>query len=264
MTELFLIKLGGSLITDKTKPFTANLKIIKQLAREIHEIREKYDIKLIVGHGGGSFPHTSAHKYQTQKGIVNKESYRGIAVVQNDASKLNRIIVDELIKAGENAISIQPSACCLTKKGRIIEWYLEPLKKILEYNMLPIPYGDVCVDLEQGCSIISTEEILSCLAKNLEAKKIIMCGKVDGVFSGQPNDSESKLIPEITPDNFENIKRYLSGSEGTDVTGGMILKVQQSLELAKLGFETQIINASIPGNLLRALKGERIGTIIRK
>ena len=64
---LILLKLGGSLITDKTKPYTANIPVIKRLAREIHEAREEKDINLIVGHGGGSFPHVSAKKYQTHK-----------------------------------------------------------------------------------------------------------------------------------------------------------------------------------------------------
>ncbi|MBL7159986.1 MAG: isopentenyl phosphate kinase family protein [Candidatus Aenigmarchaeota archaeon] len=260
---LFLIKLGGSLITDKTKPYTARFETITRLAKEIHQAREEGEFGLIVGHGGGSFPHTSAKKYQTQDGVIDDESYKGMAVVQHEAGALNRIIVGELIKSGERAISFQPSTLCLTKGGEIVYWFMDPLKKILEFDMLPVPYGDVGIDLEKGCSIISTEELLCYLAKNLDAKKVIMCGNVDGVLSGDYKNPLSKVIPVITPGNFEDIKKHLGGSDGTDVTGGMLMKVEKSLNLTKFGFEVQIINGDVPGNLLKALKGEQIGTIIK-
>ena len=46
----------------------------------------------------------------------------------------------------------------------------------------------------------------------------------------------------------------------TDVTGGMLGKIS---ELLKSGVEAKIINAQIPGNIARALKGEKFGTTIK-
>lgn len=264
--DLILVKLGGSLITDKSKPYTANMSIIKRLAKEIHEARQEKEISLIVAHGGGSFPHVSAKKYQTQKGIINEKSYEGIAVTQNDAAKLNRIIVDELLKAGENAISIQPSSVVIAKNSRIIEWDIKVIEKLLEYNLLPIPYGDVGIDIEKGCCVLSTEEVLTYLAKKLKANLIIMAGNVDGVFTADPiKNKNANFIPVVDSKNFEEIKKYLKGSYGTDVTGGMLLKVEKMLELAKQGFEIEIINATKPEYLKRVLLGERdLGTTIKK
>ena len=93
MENLILVKLGGSLITDKNKPFTPRHDVINRLAREIHEAKEEKHLKVIVGHGGGSFPHKPAKDYRTNEGIVNGQSFKGIALVQDAASKLNRIIV---------------------------------------------------------------------------------------------------------------------------------------------------------------------------
>jgi len=264
MKVLVLIKLGGSLITDKNKPFTPRIDTIKRVAKEIHEARGEKNFDLIVGHGGGSFPHVSASKYKTQKGIVNKESYKGIAVVQNDAARLNRIVVDELLKAGEKAISIQPSACCIAENSKIVEWNLTPIKKMLEYGLLPVPYGDVGLDTRQGCCILSTEEVLGYLGKNLQAKIFISAGIVDGVFTRDPQkDSNAKFIPEIKQDNFEKIKYMLGGSAGIDVTGGMFHKVEELVELTKFGIESVIVNADRPNILKRALLGEKLGTLIR-
>lgn len=264
MEDIMLLKLGGSLITDKTKPFTPRLDVIKRLAKEVHEARTR-GVKLIIGHGGGSFPHKPAKDYRTNEGMINKESCKGISLVQDAASRLNRIIVNSLIEAGENAISVQPSAALVAEQGRIKEWYLESVKEMLKHNLLPVPYGDVALDIKQGCSIISTEEILNYLAKNLGSKKIILVGIVDGVFTSDPQkDSSAKLIKEINTENYQEIKKYLGGSAGIDVTGGMLHRVERIFELTKLGVEADIINGEKEGYLKRALLGEKgLGTIIK-
>ena len=260
MNELIFLKLGGSLITDKLKPYTLRQDTIRRIAKEIHEARQEEKIKLIVGHGGGSFPHQSATKYMTNKGIINEESYRGIAIVQKDASKLNKIIVNVFIDRGENAISVQPSSAVLCSNIRIIQWDIEPIKKMLKFNLLPVPYGDVALDLKQGCCIISTEEILTFLAKKMNCKKIILAGKTDGVL-----DSDGNIIKKITNTNFKKIKKYLKQSDGTDATGGMMHKVERILEFAKYGITSQIINGNIEGNIKKALLGnEKIGTIVER
>lgn len=264
MPELILLKLGGSLITDKSKPFTERREVIDRLSCEIHEARKETGISLVVGHGGGSYPHKPASEYHTQKGVTGQESYRGIAEVQDAAARLNRIVVDSLIKAGENAMAVQPSAATLSEDGRITEWFTRPIEKLLEYGMLPVVYGDVGIDTKKGCCILSTEELLRHLCERLGAKRVIMCGKTDGVFTSDPNkDSSAKHIPDITQENFQEIRGYLSESDGIDVTGGMVHKIEQALELSKKGAETEIINGNKPGNLKAALLGERnLGTLI--
>lgn len=271
MTELILMKLGGSIITEKDKPFTERLDTIQRLAKEIHEARQEKKFRLVVGHGGGSYPHVPASQFHTNEGVVNKKSYEGIAKVQDAASRLNRIIVRELINAGENAMSIQLSSCSIAENGRIKEMHIEPVKMLLDYNMIPVPYGDVGLDRKMGCCILSTEEILNYLTKNFmhdekyRVSRVVICGRVDGVFTGDPDSPGVKLIPEITPQNIHEVGDYLAGSSGIDVTGGMKHKVESMLELAKRGITSEIINATKPGMVKRALLGERgLGTVIKK
>ncbi|MCJ7816299.1 MAG: isopentenyl phosphate kinase [Candidatus Aenigmarchaeota archaeon] len=264
MKNLFFVKLGGSLITDKSRPFTEKPDVIRRLASEIHNARKK-GLKIVIGHGGGSYPHEPATKYQTHKGLISKESTKGLALVQDAASRLNRIVVKALLDAGENAISVQPSSFCIAKNIKIVDGYTKPIEKMLESGMLPVVYGDVGMDLGQGCCILSTEEIFSFLAKTLKPERIIMAGKVDGVFTADPNnDKSAKIIPEITQKNFPRIKKYLTSSDGIDVTGGMLHKVELCLDLAKTGAQCEIMNGLNPGNLEKALSGQRdLGTVIK-
>ena len=263
MAGLVLLKLGGSLITDKGKAETANLAAISRLAKEIHEARNAGGFKIVVGHGGGSFPHRAADKYQTQKGVKGKESYRGIALVQDAAARLNRITVKSLLDAGENAISIQPSACMVTEGGLITDGYLKPIERALDFDMVPVPYGDVAFDLKQGCSIISTERILSFIARKVGATRIVIAANEEGVWEDFPQ--KKKLVGEITPRNFPLIKRHLQGSGDVDVTGGMLHKVERMLDLANVtGADVVIVNGSVPGRLKDALLGKNvIGTVVR-
>ncbi len=265
MEDLILVKLGGSLITDKTKPFTAREDIINRLAKEIHEARKEAKVKLIIGHGGGSFPHEPAKEYRTDLGFVSKDSYKGVAKVQNAASDLNRIIVNSLLEAGENAISIQPFATFVAEEGIIKYWYTQSLEYMLKFDMLPVVYGDVAMDVRKGCTIISTEEILNHLARQFNSKRIILVGITDGVFDKDPNKfKDAKRIPEINSGNYKEIRGHLGGSAGIDVTGGMAHKVDKMFELIKFGVEIEIINGEREGFLKRALLGEKgLGTIIR-
>ncbi len=264
MKKVILVKFGGSLITDKSKPYSENRKVIKDLAKELHSIRKKINTLFIVGHGGGSYPHVPALKYKTAEGVVNKSSYKGIAEVQDAAARLNRIVTQELINVGENAISLSPSSFMVTKNRRPGVAFLKPLLKVLEFDMLPVIYGDVVFDEKLGCSILSTELILNFLALKVKNKyrieRIIYCGVTNGVY-----DKKGKTIVNINSKNYPHYIREILGSEGIDVTGGMTHKVKESLKVSsKLGIKIVIINSLIKNELTRAVFDKRIsGTYIK-
>lgn len=262
--NLIFLKLGGSLITKKNIPFKENKSVIKRLAQEIHTARKKQDFKLIIGNGGGSYPHVPAQKYKTKQGIINQKSIKGIAEVQDAASRLNRIMVRALLDAGENSVSIQPSSVCLAKNSKIIEFYLKPLKSLLEKNMIPVIYGDVILDLTKGCCIASTEELFVFLAKKLKPKKIIWAGAVDGVFEQNPCfNKKIKLFSEISLKNYQQIKTGVGSSAGIDVTGGMAHRIEKCIELAETGVKSYIINGLAQNRVKHALAEKKIkGTII--
>ena len=264
MDNLILIKLGGSLITDKRKSFIVRLGIIRQLCGEIHEARKYETLNLVIGHGGGSFPHVPAKKYKTQEGLVGKDSIRGIAEVQDAASKLNRIVVEEFLRAGEDAISFSPSSFLTTENGKIKKAFLDSLLHGLELGMLPVVYGDVTFDTNKGCNILSTEEILNFLALKLKSSyksvRIIYCGTTDGVY-----DEKGKTVKVLTPLKFKKIKSVLGKSDGIDVTGGMIHKVKKALWIAGKSIPTVIINGTRKNELTNVIKGKSAkGTYITK
>ena len=77
MTICFL-KLGGSLITDKDKTDTPNLARLAKISEEISKaLHDKPDLRLIIGHGSGSFGHHAAKIYHTRDGVKTMTDWRG-------------------------------------------------------------------------------------------------------------------------------------------------------------------------------------------
>lgn len=255
--QLIFIKIGGSLITDKTKPYTLNERALDIICEEIKRAQE-LGKQLIIGHGAGSFAHIPAKKYQTHKGVMNDESYRGIAVVADVAAQLNRIVIKKLLEKGVNAVSVSPLSMMTAENHKLKTLSTKSIEQLLRLGLLPVVYGDVVLDTKVGCTVYSTEKILGYLALHLKKKgyrieKIIHCGQTNGVY-----DADGKTIPLITQKNIETFRPTLTGSHGTDVTGGMEHKVEETLLLAQAGIPGLIIDGIEHGTLSRAVAGEEV------
>lgn len=262
MNTLILIKLGGSVITDKKRQYAVREKNITRLAREIRLAIKKSNLKLIVGHGAGSFAHIPASIYRTKEGIINKKSVFGASVTEEAAKMLNAIVVKKFISEKVSVYSFSPGSCLISNTKVYIKSYFEPVKKALEIGIVPIVYGDVILDKKIGFTIFSTEKILSILARELKNDykiKIIYVTDVDGVLGGK-----GTVIPQIIKSNFIKLKSGITGAKGVDVTGGMLHKVEEALDLyGRTGIKTQIINGLKKGRLRKAMLGQGVlGTIV--
>lgn len=263
ISRLVFLKLGGSLITDKSRPRTARLDVIDRLAREIAEaLREAPEVHLVIGHGAGSYGHISAKKYATRQGVSTPEEWCGFTEVWWDASALNRLVVESLRKTDLPALAFSPSASVIARDGEVMSWNLTPVELALRADLLPVIFGDVIFDLQRGGTILSTEDLFSFLARHLRPERILLAGIEPGVWADYPQ--RTKLIKDITPENFPEIARALRGSAAIDVTGGMASKVRQSLQLVQEldGLEVSIFSGEEEGSVRESLLGKKHGTTI--
>ncbi len=261
--NIILLKLGGSLITNKDIPKSPRMDMIHDLAHEIYSIKKIMpDVKIILGHGSGSFGHTPAKEFNTRKGVVTAAEWLGFSEVWWQAASLNHIVLKALHQVNLPAITFPVSSSTITRDGRLISLNLKPVQAALAKNLLPVFYGDVTFDSHRGGTILSTEDIFSHLAVSLRPDKILLAGIEQGVWSDYPQ--RTQLIQEITQNNFNQVFPQLKGSEATDVTGGMVSKVQAMLTLIEQipHLEVQIFSGAPPENLTRVLLGESLGTKI--
>ena len=276
MKELVFLKLGGSLITDKTQPYTPLLDMMDDLALQIATTLQSHpNLRLVIGHGAGSFGHVAASEYKTRDGYPrpsplahrerdqNEENYwEGFAEVWYQASSLNRYVMKALHKANVRAISLPPSSSVIASEGNVSVWETTPIRMALSSRMVPVIFGDVVFDEIRGGTILSTEDLFMHLARALSPERILLAGLESAVWQDFP--ARTKKLEKITPSTFDEISAGIGKAEGADVTGGMESKVKQMLELIENNHELtiQIFSGTEPGNIVRALTGEMLGTVI--
>ena len=230
--EIIFLKLGGSLITDKDKPYTPRLDKLKELALEIKTVLDSNPgLLMILGHGSGSFGHTSAKKYDTRNGVQTVEQWHGFAEVKYQAAELTRYVIESLLKAGLPAISIHPSSSMVSDNRIIIHHNILAIRKALAVNLLPVVHGDVAFDESLGGTILSTEDVFSFLAEQFSPRRILLAGIEAGVWADFP--ARTELVKQIHLSDYEKMRAGIGGSASTDVTGGMKAKVEEMLELIK-------------------------------
>jgi isopentenyl phosphate kinase len=261
--KLVFLKLGGSLITVKDQPRTPRPDVLERLASEIAEARSQDPhLRLLLGHGSGSYGHVPASQYNTRQGVSTAAGWQGFVEVWHQAAELNHLVMHSLAKAGLPALVFPPSATVTARAGKVESWNLESLRAALSHHLIPVVYGDAVFDTDLGGTILSTEELFSYLASQLKPHQLLFAGLEPGVWADYP--SNTRPLTEITPSSYPQIASDLTGSAATDVTGGMLTKVQQILSLLgeQPGLTAAIFSGETPGNIRQALLGMSPGTLL--
>ena len=251
--SLIILKIGGSVITEKSSISRARDAEIDRISHEIAAFCKDSDSQIILVHGAGSFGHPQAMKYRLNEGFDAQGAY----LTHVSVKLLNSKVVESLNNAGVHALPVHPLSSCLLENGKLIDFQLGQIKVMLEKGVIPVLHGDVVMDRTKGASVLSGDRIIPYLALSLKASKIGAGSDVDGVL-----DEKEAVIRKITPFNLLDLKKSIKGSGSTDVTGGMLGKVSELLELAGKGVESRIFNASRKGMVSRFLYGEDVGTLI--
>lgn len=293
--EFILLKLGGSLITDKDTPYTPKTSTLARLAREIRQFLEAQpSARLLLGHGSGSFGHVAAQQYHTRDGVFADdmsepeskasqlsrgihaqnqeilkskmanatEYWRGFAEVRYQAAELNRYVIQALRKENLPALPFPPSATLVSAARRAALTNILAMRKCLDARLLPVVYGDVAFDETLGGTILSTEDVFAILVDELPVTRILLAGIEPGVWEDFP--MRKKLARQMRRAEYESIRKGVQGSVSADVTGGMKSKVEGMFALVERHqqLSAQIFSAEEAGALTRALRGENVGTLL--
>jgi isopentenyl phosphate kinase len=262
------IKFGGSVITDKTGQEAADILTIRSLAADLLQARTlNPQLRIILGHGSGSFGHLYAARYGIHRGLADDADWHGFALTAGAALRLNRIVVDTLLDVGLPALSLQPSASLRADGGHLSEWDTAPIGRALDHGLLPVIHGDVAFDAQQGSTIISTESLLTHLALHttMRPAHLVLVGE-DAVYTSDPRlNPHAERVPRIDPSNIDQILHHVGDSHALDVTGGMRSKVELMWRLVQAlpGLEVRLIGPH-PGLLATVLCQEPVdaGTLI--
>ncbi len=260
-SRLILIKLGGSVITFKDKPLSANYSAINNISK----ILGRLEIPIIIVHGGGSYGHYWSVKFDMHTKLQTYDPH-GISIVHSSMVTLNNIIVGALEQHRLNPYGISPSSLLLNghpNSNKIFE-----LKKMTENNIMPVTYGDAVYIKNNKYSIMSGDFLMTVLSTILNPSKIIFAINVDGLYN---NLIDKKIIKEIKIENKKTYKKnqkmiinLTDNLNIDDVTGGIKRKVEEATKIAKTGKDVIFINGLNPLQIQKVVEDKNFkGTIFK-
>ncbi|MEM0484870.1 isopentenyl phosphate kinase [Pyrobaculum aerophilum] len=207
---MYVIKFGGSAITDKTKPLTYRRGRISAVAAEI------MGKPAALIHGAGSF----AHPHVKAFGL----SPLGISLTKAALRRLTAYVVEELAQAGVFAVPVEPSDVFWERalvRGEVIT-------HAIKHGMYPLLHGDI-VPSDDGYTVISGDDIAVELVKLLKPKAVIFLMDADGIYTAPPGTPGARKIERLIGDVD------VEGTAGVDVTGGIRKKIEAGLAIARMG-----------------------------
>jgi isopentenyl phosphate kinase len=246
-----IIKLGGSVITDKRLAFKADYRSMNRIARELATVRDR----LILLNGAGSFGHIPVKRYGLDKGF-SAEKIRSFARTKLQLLRLQEMLVSVLSSHGIPVVPCSPSSFMMARSGRLCAAELAPINKFLELGLVPLFGGDLVTDLDRGWRVVSADQMAAWIAPRVGASTIIYGTDVDGLYSSDPKLCKDALLLEtLSCREIRGIAGSTLGSRMPDVTAGMRGKLLEAEHAAKKGVEVVIMNLRRPENLHPILKG---------
>ena len=239
-----VVKLGGSLVSDKRRDFSYRAEAVASIARAI----SASGVNAVVVHGGGAFGHPVAKKYHLSSRSASRSS-QGVSETRRAMLDLNIRICDSFISEGLHPYTFSPFPLLAAAGGKGASW----LRGIMSAGLTPVTFGDVVHD-KTGFRILSGDVIALLLSKLLRAQRCVFVMDVDGVMGPKG------LLRSIDESGAARLE--LSRSE--DATGGIGLKVGEALKIASAGTEVAFVSGFRPSEFSKALKGLSFhGTTVR-
>ena len=223
-----VLKLGGSVITDKDSPETldeaaldAALDAVADAWRDGGDSRGQGN--LVIVHGGGSFGHHYADRYGVSRTAGTRDP-EAIRAIHGAMKRLNTAVVDALASVDVPVLPVHPMSAADRDGSGDLTLPTGGVETMLKEGFVPVLHGDGVVHADEGVTVLSGDEVVVALADALGADRVGVCSAVEGVY-----DEDGDVIRRI--ETFDGAAGALGGSDATDVSGGMTGKVRVLLDL---------------------------------
>ncbi len=245
MMMLILVKIGGSVITDKNVYRRFKDGTCKKIIHRLSGINEE----MIVTHGAGSFGHIIAKKSGFPRRFKKEDVY-DFSTVHKDVLDLNTRVTGIMLEEGLSPISIPTQSIYRSRTPDLSDF-----QKYMSLGFTPVGMGDVI--LRSGIvKIISADDLLVALSAVFKPDLVIFMTDVDGIYDNDPKTfCNAKLLRSI--DGKIAFSHVMN-----DVTGGMMAKYEKILSIRKHAGKVVVLNGNKPERLNDIGNKDFIGTVI--
>ena len=113
------------------------------------------------------------------------------------------------------------------------------MKVMLENDVLPIVNENDTVSVTE-LMFTDNDELSGLIAQMMQAETLILLSNIDGIYDGHPDDPESKIIPEVSPNT--DLSQYIKEEKSAFGRGGMHSKYTTAQKVQKTGIRVIIAN----------------------
>ncbi|MFX1299703.1 MAG: isopentenyl phosphate kinase [Promethearchaeota archaeon] len=222
--DLTIIKLGGALITDKSKPYTLQKRVLKQVTKEIADVLGP----CVIVHGAGSFGHVPVIKRKLYDGFKGVAQLPDLSQTMLEMFELRMAVTKSLQEVGLAPVVFLPSNIFFMTNGEISGHFSGGYRQYLSLGMTLVFSGDMCADTQRGFSVCSGDKVVQLLSLLLHPKHVIFATDVAGIFTANPKiDPKAELIPEIALSRIHEFEKMADEAATPDITRGMRGKLDE-------------------------------------
>lgn len=245
MARPALVKLGGSLLTDKASEASFRRAQARRLVNEV----AKAQVPCVLLHGAGSFGHPQAKRHRIGQVHAKPD---GVAEVLAAVALLHAEVLNLAAAAGLRPFSV-PLTGAHGDGDDLAELPTAEANRALDEGFTPVLHGTLVRDHRLGWRVASADELMAHLAAEVHPRLAVFATNVDGVYDRDPEAPGATLLPKVTPRTTFNGQR----GAGDDVTGRMQGKLRHAFAVAQ-HCPTLIVNGGVRNRLLDALRGKTI------
>jgi glutamate 5-kinase len=241
-----ILKIGGSLITDKAREGVFREDCARRLAEEI----SAFGRAVLLLHGTGSFGKPPARRFGYMHGLLSRDQAAIVSQVEAVLEDLRGQFLRVLRGAGVASCPLSPSALFSTRRGALSWCEAGPVVRMLTHGICPVISGGIVADEESGFAVLSSDVMAARLALALTPCRLVLATDVPGLIDHDAGSTAPNVVTENDSRLLARIER-----RADDVTGAMEGKLKAGFEAARGGVDVHLVDGRVPGRVLRVLDG---------
>lgn len=246
-----VVKVGTNVLTNKDNRILG--PVLRELVRQISVLYER-DILVVLVSSGSAI----AGKEILGETAITEKSIRRQVYSSVGQPRMMRHYYSLFHDYGMRCAQV-----LATKRdfdpGKHRENMINCYEGLLSEGVIPIANEDDAVSLTMSM-FSDNDELASLVAELLDADRLIILSDTDGLFTGHPDDKNSRRLHEVTVD--QNVEHYVKAStkkEG-EGRGGMASKLKIAKGTAKKDIPTYIANGKRENVIVDIIDNKAVGT----
>ncbi|MGJ8592113.1 MAG: glutamate 5-kinase [Aquaticitalea sp.] len=246
-----VVKVGTNVLTNKDNRILN--PILNELVRQIAVLYERDIMVVLVSSGSAIAGKEILGKTKIKEKSIRRQVYSSVGQPRM-MSRYYNLFHDYGMRCAQ---------VLATKRdfdpGKHRENMINCYEGLLSEGIIPIANEDDAVSLTMSM-FSDNDELASLVAELLDADRLIILSDTNGLYTGHPDDADSKILNEVRGDaNVEKFVKASNKKEG-EGRGGMASKLRIAKHTAKKDIPTYIANGKVANIIIDIINNKDVGT----